>query len=101
MVKNLPTMWELWVLSLDWEDTLVEGVATHSSILAYWTEEPGGLQSMGHKESDTTERLTPASSQRKGVSQESPEIVKSVMVVHTPLHQCCREAKKLKNVHGT
>ena len=40
---------------------LVEEIATHSSILAWripWTEEPGGLQSMGLKESDTTERLT-------------------------------------------
>ena len=58
MVKNLPTMWELWVLSLDWEDTLVEGVATHSSILAWripWTEEPGRVRSMGSQESDTTE----------------------------------------------
>ena len=40
---------------------LVEEIANHSSILAWripWTEEPGGLQSMGLKESDTTERLT-------------------------------------------
>ena len=40
------------------EDSLEEGMATHSSILAWGipgTEEPGGLQSMGHKESDTTE----------------------------------------------
>ena len=39
-----------WVLSLGWEDPLEEGIATHSSILAWkisWTEEPGGLQSMG------------------------------------------------------
>ena len=46
--------------SLDWEDTLEKKTATHSSILAWripWTEEPGGLQSMGHKESDTTEQL--------------------------------------------
>ena len=76
-------------------------MATHSSILACWTEEPGGLQSMGRKVSDTTERPTPASSQRKGVSQESPEIVKSVMAVHSPLHYWCREVKKLKNAHGT
>ena len=34
MVKNPPTMWETWVQSLGWEDTLEEGVATHSSILA-------------------------------------------------------------------
>ena len=50
MVKNLPAMWETWVLSLGWEDPLEEGMAIHSSILAWrtpWTEEPGGLQSMG------------------------------------------------------
>ena len=49
MVKNLPAMWETWVWSLGWEDPLEEGMATHSSILAWripWTEEPGGLQSM-------------------------------------------------------
>ena len=43
---------------LGWEDPLEEGMATHSSILAWriaWTEEPGGLQSMGCKEMDTTE----------------------------------------------
>ena len=37
---------EMWVQSLDWEDPLEEGMATHSSILAWrilWTEEPGGL----------------------------------------------------------
>ena len=40
----------MWVPSLSWEDPLEEGMATHSSILAWrvpWTEEPGGLQSMG------------------------------------------------------
>ena len=49
MVKNLPAVWETWVQSLAWEDPLEEGIATHSSILAWripWTEEPGGLQSM-------------------------------------------------------
>jgi len=49
-VKNLPAMWETQVPSLDREDPLEEGMATHSSILACripWTEEPGGLQSMG------------------------------------------------------
>ena len=47
MVKNSLAMWETWVPSLDWEDLLEEGMATHSSILARrisWTEEPGGLQ---------------------------------------------------------
>ena len=63
MVKNLPAMWETWVVSLGWEDTPEEGVATHSSILAWripWIEEPGVLQSMGSKESNTAERLSTA-----------------------------------------
>ena len=50
MVKNLPEMQETWVQSLGQEDPLEKGMATHSSILAWripWTEEPGGLQSMG------------------------------------------------------
>ena len=50
MVKNLPAMWETWVLSLGWEDPLKKGKTTHSSILAWrvsWTEEPGRLLSMG------------------------------------------------------
>ena len=49
-VKNLPAVRETWVPSLGREDPLEEGMATHSSILAWripWTEEPGGLQSMG------------------------------------------------------
>ena len=48
---------------LGWEDLLEKGKATHSSIPAWrvpWTEEPGGLQSMGSKESDMTERLSTA-----------------------------------------
>ena len=58
MVKRLPTMQETWVQSLGWEDLLEKEMATNSSILACkipWMEEPGMLQSMGHKESDTTE----------------------------------------------
>ena len=50
MVKNLPAMWDTRVQSLHWEHPLEEGMATHSSIPAWkslWTEEPGGLQSMG------------------------------------------------------
>ena len=49
-VKCLPTMQETWVQSLSREDLLEKETATHSSILAWripWTEEPGGLQSMG------------------------------------------------------
>ena len=50
MVKNLPAMQETQVQPLGQEDPLEEGMATYSSILAWripWTEEPGGLQSMG------------------------------------------------------
>ena len=50
MVKRLPTMWETQVRSLGWEDPLEKEMATHSSILFWkipWTEEPGGLQSVG------------------------------------------------------
>ena len=49
MVKNPPAMWETWVRSLGWEDTLEKGMATHCSIFAWripWAEEPGRLQSM-------------------------------------------------------
>ena len=45
-------MQEMWVQPLGWEDPLEEEMATHSSILAWrmpWTEEPGGLQSMGQQ----------------------------------------------------
>ena len=50
MVKDLPTMWETRIQSLGQEDLLEKEIATHSSTLAWkipWTEEPGGLQSMG------------------------------------------------------
>ena len=50
MVKCLPTMRETQIQSLGQEDSLEKEMATHSSILAWriaWTEEPGGLQSMG------------------------------------------------------
>ena len=50
LLKNLPAVQETWVRSLGWEDPLEKEMATHSSILAWkisWTEEPGGLQSMG------------------------------------------------------
>ena len=50
MVKNLSAMQEIWVLSLGEIDPLEEEIATHSSIFTWkipWTEEPGGLQSIG------------------------------------------------------
>ena len=61
MVKNPPAMQENQIRSLDWENALEKGMATHSNILAWripWTEEPGGCSPWGRKESDTTERLT-------------------------------------------
>ena len=59
-LKRLPAMWETWVQSLGLEDPLEKEMATHSSFLAWripWTEELGGLQSTGLKESDMTEQL--------------------------------------------
>ena len=59
-VKNLPPLQEIWVRPLGREDPLEEGMATCSSILAWripWPEEPGGLLSLGCKETDTTEWL--------------------------------------------
>ena len=61
VVKNPPAVQELKEVqfqSLGQEDPLVEGMATHSSLLAWripWTEESGGLKTMGCKELDTTE----------------------------------------------
>ena len=60
LVKSLLAMQETQVRSLSWEDPLEKEMATHSSILAWripWTEEPGGLQSLGSQESDMTEQL--------------------------------------------
>ena len=57
MVKNPPTMQDTWVQSPGWEDSLEEGMATHSNILAWripWTEKPDRLQYMGQQR-DMTE----------------------------------------------
>ena len=56
MVKNPPAVQETLVPSLGWEDPLEKETATHSSILAWeipWTEELGGIQSLGLQELDT------------------------------------------------
>ena len=53
LVKNPPAMWETWVRFLGWEDPLEKGKASHSSILAWRIP-----SSWGHKELDTTERLS-------------------------------------------
>ena len=58
MIKNPPAMQETWVRSLDREDPLEKGMATHFSILAWripQTEESGGQQCMGSQGLDTTE----------------------------------------------
>ena len=60
-VKILPAIWAMWVQSLGQENPLEKEMATHSSILVWeipWSEEPGGLQSMGLQESNTTEQLS-------------------------------------------
>ena len=52
-VKNLPAMWETWVLSLGWEDSLEKGMATHSSTFAWripWTV--GAWRATVHRVSD-------------------------------------------------
>ena len=51
LVKTLPAMWETWVGSWGWEDTLEKGMATHSSIQALtipWTVQSMGSQRVGH-----------------------------------------------------
>ena len=61
MVKNLRTIQETQVGSLGQEDPLEEEMVPQSSILAWripWTEESGGHNPWGRKESDTTEQLT-------------------------------------------
>ena len=58
MLKHLFAMQETQVRSMGWEDPLEKEMATQSRTLAWkipWTEEPGGLQSMGSLKSDTTE----------------------------------------------
>ena len=60
-VKNLPARQETWVRFLGLEDPLKKEMETHSSILAWripWTEEPGRLESMGLRATDTIQRLS-------------------------------------------
>ena len=58
MVKNLPEVRETWVQLLGWEDPLEKDKPTHSRILVWrisWTEEPGGLYSIGSQRVNRTE----------------------------------------------
>ena len=64
---------ELWVQSLGWKDPLEEGIATHSSTLAWripWTGEPGGLQSQGLQRADTAE-VTQHAHRERGRAQRA------------------------------
>ena len=59
MVKNVPVIEKTWVQSLVREDPLEKEMATQSSVLAWkipWTEEPGGLQSLGSQKSQTKQQ---------------------------------------------
>ena len=63
-VKNLPAIWETQVQSMGWEDPLEKEMANHSSTLAWkilWTEEPGGLPSMGSQSRTRLKRLSSSS----------------------------------------
>ena len=83
-LKRLPAMWETWVQSLGLEDPLEKEMATHSSFLAWripWTEELGGLQSTGLKESDMTER--PSTHSYRGhyrVLSRVPCVIQEVLI---------------------
>ena len=77
MVKNLPTVQEAPVQSMGQEDPLEKEMATHSSILAWripWTEGVWQASPRGHKESDTTERLSLFSFLRSAMETYCPEL---------------------------
>ena len=71
MVRNPPAMRETWVRSLGWEDP-GEGNGNPVFLVGEspWTEEPGGLQSWGHKESDTTEQLSTITGKYKRCTEQ-------------------------------
>ena len=58
MVKNLPAMWETWVRSLDWEDSLEKEMATHSSILVENDMDKGAWWATIHGVTKSWTRLT-------------------------------------------
>ena len=81
MVKNLATMQETWVWSLDWEDPLEKEIATHSSILAWripWTKDPGGLESMGSQRiiryNWVTHSFPPGEAHRKNIGKKYAKV---------------------------
>ena len=88
-LKRLPAMWETWVRSLGRE--MEKEMATHSNILAWrvpWTEELGGLQSMGCQESDITELLHFGALRILNLLSESLDL--KAMVVSTVIYAISR-----------
>ena len=88
-LKRLPAMWETWVRSLGRE--MEKEMATHSNILAWrvpWTEELGGLQSMGCQESDMTELLHFGALRILNLLSESLDL--KAMVVSTVIYAISR-----------
>ena len=82
MVKNLPSMQETQVLSLDWEDPLEEEMATHSNILAWRIPMDRGTWRAtvhGITESDMTERLTLSTFLKSLLFTENPDILLSLL----------------------
>ena len=90
-------MQEIQVQSLSHRDPLEEEMATHSSILAWripWTEEPGTLQSMGCKESDTTEDTKhPPSNDGDGTQFEHRILLQPSLVSSFPLDSKLSESR--------
>ena len=79
-VKNPPAMQETWVRSLDWEDTLEEDIAAHSSILAWRISTDRGAwwaTVHGVSELDTTEQLSTAHKGGDWVGTERAAVIKS------------------------
>ena len=99
MVKNLPAVWETWVWSLGWEDPLEEGMVTHFGVLAWrtpWTEEPGGLQSVGlqtagldwaPEHSTRCFYVFPAPASSWGAATQAPPCPR--VLLGRPRHRCC------------
>ena len=86
MVKNLSAMWKTRVRSLGQEDALEKGMTTHSSIFAWripWTEEPGGLQSMGSQRVGHDWTANTLTSHRQSVSQ-SVQLLSRVWLFAAP-----------------
>ena len=91
MVKNLSAIGETWVQSLGQEDPLEKRMATHSRSLAWripWTEEPGGLPSVGSQKLDRTKHTKKAHKVHKGRKKSItlPETNGFVSEIHIEMH---------------